>query len=358
MASWAAWNFHRSVNTNLRYRRLGRTGIDVSALAFGAGPISGWMNLADEGARSAVVERAVSHGINWFDTAAGYGHGRSEACLGEAFEQMNIETSRSIHVATKVRLTDAQLHEPEGAVRSSMAASLERLRRPQVTLLQLHNAITERRGEIAFSVTPDDVLRPGGIADAMEAVRADGQTLWLGLTGIGAPSALRRVIASGRFVTMQTPFHLLNPTPGYDIPSNPVLDAQYDNIFQDCSQQQMGLFAIRVFAGGALLSRSPSPHTLTTPFFPLALYERDLRSAQKLRDACADVALPLPELAIRFVLSSQPLSAAIVGMGSDTEVDECVAWSEREALSSELVARVCQFCAALRDDEECRGQTS
>lgn len=329
---------------------LGSTGIPVSALAFGAGPISGWMNLADAGARSAVIERAVAHGINWFDTAAGYGNGRSETCLGEAFSRMSVEETRAIHIATKVRLTDADLQQPDAAVRNSLTASLERLRRPQVTLLQLHNAITERRGDIAFSVTPEDVLRSGGIADAMENVRADGQTLWLGLTGIGAPSALRRVIESGRFVTMQTPFHLLNPTPSYDILPNPVLDAQYENIFQDCSRQQMGVFAIRVFAGGALLARAPSPHTFTTPFFPLAVYERDLRSAQKLRDACADVGIPLSEMAVRFALSSQPLSAAIVGMGSDAEVDECVAWSERGALSPELVARVCQFCTELRDD--------
>ena len=55
----------------MEYRTLGRTGIRVSAIAFGAGPVSGWMDGLSPDAQCAVIQRALDLGINWFDTAAG-----------------------------------------------------------------------------------------------------------------------------------------------------------------------------------------------------------------------------------------------------------------------------------------------
>src|SRR5512139_763830 len=91
----------------MEYRTLGRTGIRVSAVAFGAGPVSGWMAELSPDEQCAVIRRALECGINWFDTAAGYGNGRSEASLGSAFARMGVPSG--VHVATKVRYPEDRL---------------------------------------------------------------------------------------------------------------------------------------------------------------------------------------------------------------------------------------------------------
>src|SRR4029079_2128414 len=101
-----------------------------------------------------------------------------------------------------------------------------------------------------------------------------GLVRFVGLTGTGQPDAMREVVRSGEFDTLQVPYHLLNPSAGRDVPTD-FGEMHYGNIIADCAEQRMGAFAIRVFAGGALVDRPPSAHTLKTPFFPLPLYERD-----------------------------------------------------------------------------------
>src|SRR5690349_14023710 len=140
----------------MQTRPLGKTGLHVPILAFGAGPVPGLMTTDDEGRRLAVVQRALEVGITWFDTAATYGEGRSEQNLGAALAELG--AAERVHVATKVRLMPGDLGNIRDAVRTSFRGSLERLRLPRVTLLQLHNSITRRRRDEPTSITPEDVL--------------------------------------------------------------------------------------------------------------------------------------------------------------------------------------------------------
>ncbi len=238
----------------MHYRPLGNTGIQISALSFGAGPISTLMVGNDSPRQRQVVRQALDVGINWFDTAATYGQGQSEHNLGGVFRELG--AASAVHVATKVRLTGKDLDDIRGAVRRSLAASLQRLQLPRVTLLQLHNSITRRRGDEPTSITPHDVLGPGGVAEAFEQLQGDGLVQHLGLTGIGHPAALREVVGSGRFATMQVPFHLLNPSAGHGVPED-YEETNYGEIIADCAAANMGVLAIRVLAGGALGRQSP-----------------------------------------------------------------------------------------------------
>jgi aryl-alcohol dehydrogenase-like predicted oxidoreductase len=292
----------------MQSRILGRTGLHVSVLAFGAGPVSGLMTGDDAGAQQAAIGAALAAGINWFDTAPGYGQGRSETHLGRALGQADA------HVATKVRLPAEHLDAPADYVRRSVAESLQRLGRARVTLLQLHNGITVRRGDEPTSLTPADAF---AVRDAFERLRNEGLVEWLGLTGIGQPAALHAVLRSGAFDTMQVPYHLLNPSAGGG--AAPPGETDYGNVIADAADQGMGVLAIRVFAGGALLGHPPSAHTLRTPFFPLDLYERDRHQAEQLA-AAGDV----KGRALRFALDHPSVHAAIVGFGSAAEVEEAV----------------------------------
>src|SRR5262245_12095746 len=110
----------------MEYRTLGATGIEVSAISFGAGPVSGLMTSADVERQSAVGKRALDAGINWFDTAAGYGQGLSEQSLGEVLSRF--DGGENVHLATKVRLAPDELENIGDRVRASVEGSLARLR--------------------------------------------------------------------------------------------------------------------------------------------------------------------------------------------------------------------------------------
>ena len=260
--------------------------------------------------------------MNWFDTAATYGNGASETGLGRALEELGVGDD-AVHVATKVRLQVDDLDDIRGAVRRSVVESLQRLRRPRVTLLQLHNSITSRRGEEPTSITPDDVLGPAGVLRAFDELRRDGLVEHFGLTGIGSPASMKQVVASGAFATMQVPYHLLNRTAGCDEPP-PDGETDFGNVIDACAQQGMGVFAIRVLAGGALADNDPSAHTYKTPFFPLDLYQRDRRRAVGLKAALGPERR-LPVEAVRFALAHPQISSAIIGFGAVREIDEALA---------------------------------
>jgi aryl-alcohol dehydrogenase-like predicted oxidoreductase len=313
----------------MRYRLLGSTGIPISEVAFGAGPVSGVMTDPSPDRACIVVAHAIRSGINWFDTAAGYGAGQSETNLGIALK--SITPSEPVHVATKVRLVTNDQADLRTQVVNSFRASLQRLQLPRATLLQIHNSITRNRDDEPTSITPDDVLGPRGILDALEDLRSRGFVDHFGLTGIGQPEPLRDVIRSGRFATIQAPFHLLNPTAL--VPSTlPSAKPDYGGFLRDAAKVGMGIMAIRVFAGGALLDAPPSAHTLKTPFFPLDLYERDRTVAVKIATQLGrDV--PMSQWALKYVLSHTEVATAILGLATPHEIDAAVSVSERGPLT-------------------------
>lgn len=307
----------------MRYRPLGSTGIRVSEISFGAGPVAGLMTDGTADDQRRVIEHAILSGINWFDTAAGYGAGQSETNLGQALHALN--PTSTIHVATKVRLMLHGETDLRPLVVSSFRASLERLQLPKVTLLQVHNSITRNRDDEPTSITPEDVLGPYGILSALDDLRAAGLVDHFGLTGIGQPKALRTVIQSRRFATIQAPLNLLNPSalvaPLWECQPN------YFGFLRDAAAVGMGILAIRVFAGGALLDAPPSAHTLKTPFFPLALYERDRTAARHLTQQLGS-STPLSQWALRYVLSQPDVSSCLLGLATPAQIDTAIRASE------------------------------
>src|SRR5439155_3829673 len=155
-----------------------------------------------------------------------------------------------------------------------------------------------------------------------QQLHGEGLVRHLGLTGIGQPAAMAEVIRSGLFATMQVPYHLLNPSAGRVMESD-FAETNYGNIIAECAAANMGVLAIRVLAGGALAGNAPSPHTLKTPFFPLALYERDCQRAAQLRSTLKPEQ-SLPCEAIRFALAHPQIHSAIVGFASTDQIDEAI----------------------------------
>ena len=314
----------------MEYRPVATTGLRISAIAFGCGPVPALMTKPGQEERQhETVRRAVEAGVNWFDTAATYGDGQSESSLGAALAAVG--AAGRVHVATKVRLA---LDRPEsiGAqVRASFAASLARLRLPRVDVLQVHNSITLRRGDLPTSITPHDVLGPGGMLESFERLRRDGLIGHFGLTGLGDASALVEVIGSGAFSTIQLPFNLLIAADRPAGDDGPVLAA--------CREHGVAVLAIRVLAGGALAGRPPSEYTKVTKFFPVELYERDRRQAAILQ-ARLGPDLSLPEAAMRFVLGRPGVVSALIGYSDTDQLDEAVRHAVGGPLAEETVRQL------------------
>ena len=323
----------------MQYTRLGPTGLRISRLAFGGGPISTLMTGDDYDRQLAVVERAVRSGINWVDTAATYGNGHSETNLGRVLRRL--DEPDALQIATKVRLTEPDLQDIPRSIETSCAASLQRLGVERVTLLQLHNSITAQRDDEPTSISVDDVLQPGGVLDAFEKLRARGWVEHLGLTGLGQPQALRSVVQSRGFATIQLPYNLMNPRAGRAM-GDGFPECDYGQIIDDCVAQGMGVMAIRVFAAGALVGQDPAPHTFTTRFFPLDLYRRDQqRTARMQRLIFPD--MPMAEAALRFVVSNPQLATAIIGFAEPEQIDQAIAYLRAGVLEPVRLDRLAEF---------------
>ncbi|HEX2516652.1 MAG TPA: aldo/keto reductase, partial [Chloroflexota bacterium] len=212
-------------------RALGRTGLEVSALGFGCGAVGGLMVRGDPGAQRRAVERALVAGVRYFDTAPGYGDGRSEENLGRVLREIGAGAAGAV-VGTKLRLDPAAATAggAEPAVRESLAASLRRLGRERVDLLQLHNRIVggeagvpgeggvgaaagPQASALGGALTAEQVLGP--VADALRAVQEEGLAGQVGITATGEPGAVRRVLESGFPATAQVYFNALNPSAGW-----------------------------------------------------------------------------------------------------------------------------------------------
>ena len=317
----------------MEYRTLGSTGVRVSAISFGAGPVSQLLVGERNPTQRETVRQAIELGVNWFDTAATYGDGQSEENLGRALSDLGAQ--EQVHVATKVRLMPNQLRAIGLHVRESVLTSLRRLRLDRIALLQLHNSITTEVGAQPTSLTPAHVLAAGGVLEEFDRLKQQGLVTHLGLTGLGEPAALEQVIGSGAFDTLQIPYNLLNPSAGQSVAAD-FSEVNYGDLISTCGRRGMGVFAIRVLAGG-----HPSPHTLKTPFFPLELYERDLQRADGLA-AQLPAGLGREEAAVRFALSHPAVSSAIIGFASPEQVSQAVRFAAAGPIDPACLARFCE----------------
>src|SRR4051794_35235710 len=100
----------------MEYRPLGTTGLRISALSFGAGPVPALLTRpGQEDRQRQTIQQALDAGVNWFDTAATYGAGQSEAALGAALHTLG--AAGQVHLATKVRLLPEHLEDIPTALR-------------------------------------------------------------------------------------------------------------------------------------------------------------------------------------------------------------------------------------------------
>ena len=126
------------------------------------------MNKGQPREQRQVIERAVEAGITYFDTAPNYGDGLSETNLGRAIRELGVRDR--VMIGTKVGLLEADMVEPERAVRRIFEASLERLRVERVDLLFLHSQVRLTPDERSISLAGAHVA-----ARLFDQIKMDGR---------------------------------------------------------------------------------------------------------------------------------------------------------------------------------------
>jgi aryl-alcohol dehydrogenase-like predicted oxidoreductase len=282
------------------------------------------------------VTRALDAGITYFDTAPGYGNGRSEENLGRVMRELGA-WSRVV-VGTKVRLRDDELADPVTAIRRSLEVSLGRLARPDVDILHLHNPIGQSSS--GSGDVPTD-LALGDIARGLQAVVDAGLVRHAGFTGLGESSALHQVVQSEPFHTVQAYFNVLNPSAGFAGRAGGEHDFQ--GLIDAAAAAGRGVIVIRVLAAGAATAMPEREANAGDPGSILGSgsYERDLARAAKLRALASDGGLEGPvELAVRFGLAKPGVSTVLVGYSTLEHLDDALRYTSRGPLALDLVERV------------------
>jgi aryl-alcohol dehydrogenase-like predicted oxidoreductase len=283
----------------MEHRELGRTGLRVSRLGFGGAPLGLQGYLTGEDRSSAAFERqgaraiaaALERGVTFFDTAPGYGEGRSEEIMGRALEGHR----DGIVLATKFH--GWQLPEP-AALDRLFEGSLRRLRTDHVDLLQVHGGYYGEADERAL-------LRGGALEWARRQLER-GRTRFLGLTAETTSGALERLIATGAFDTLQIAYNFV-----YECHCD--YQRAPRGIIPFARERGLGILTMRTATSGFM------QRVLKGEFPQLS-------------------AGSLTALAIRFVLSTAEVDCALVGMVSEEQVAANVALAEDLSNRLDLVA--------------------
>lgn len=319
----------------MEYRILGKTALQVSALSFGCGAVGGLLVKGERAEMVQAVGRAIELGINYFDTAALYGDGKSEENLGLVLAELGAD----VLVGTKVRLLPPQLENIEQAVIQSVEKSLTRLQLDCIDLIQLHTpvAVARRLDRQWVSVADVEVTMA-----AFQQLQAAGKVRHWGFNGLGESAALHAALV-GNVQTVQSCFNLLNPTAGIKTPAHfPFQD--YGQLIERAVEHAVGVIAIRVLAGGALSGSAARHANATQQVEPIA-------SSQSF---AADVALAerfgflvdegytssLVEAAIRFAIGQSGVSTAVIGISTLEQLEEAVAAANKGPLPAAAYARL------------------
>jgi L-galactose dehydrogenase/L-glyceraldehyde 3-phosphate reductase len=315
----------------MKYRTFGRTGLQVSEIVFGGGAVGGIIIHKDDATKREAIRRAFAGGINWVDTAAQYGNGKSE----EALAWLLPESGATPYVSTKFGLDVENLHDIPAQVEQRLGQSLARLKRSSVDLLQLHNRIGPTPGGRVMTV--EQILGRNGVAEAMERLRDKGLIRYLGITALGEAASVCEVIRSGRFDSAQVYYNLLNPSAARRMP-DAWTGQRLDGIVDACRSQNMAMMAIRIFAAGVIATdQRHGRESILTAATSLAEEER---KAKAVFDALGTAHGTRAQVALRFVLSNPHLSCAIIGAAELAHIDAALQAQAMGPLPADVLAKL------------------
>ena len=323
----------------MNYRKFGNTGIEVSEIGFGCGDVGGLMVRGEHADQVRAVARAMELGINYFDTASRYGGGQSETNLGQVLKELSAE----VYVGTKYSLGEADPNDLKAGVIQSVEASLKRLGREQVDLIQLHDRISSQTDVSVRAITVSDVL--GEVREALEVLKSQGKVRFYGMTGVGEPKGIHEVVASGLVSTVQTVYNLINASAGAAAPAGFDMP-DYDRLIDLTAEKNVGVIVIRVLAAGALTGTSVRHPVAVQTVAPIGSgrdFQQDESRARQFAFIVNEgFASDMPEASIRFALSNPGVSTVLVGYSDLEHLEKSVQYAAKGPLLAEVLARLPQ----------------
>jgi aryl-alcohol dehydrogenase-like predicted oxidoreductase len=307
----------------MKTRALGRTGFGVSEIGYGAWGIGGtfWIG-ADDSESLRALHHALDLGMNFIDTALGYGYGHSEQLVGRVVRERKQEILVATKVPPKNRIWPAargvpvsECFPPEHIV-ACCEKSLRNLGMDHVDLLQLHT-------------WQDEYLDQDGWKDALLGLKRAGSVRALGISvNDHDPASALRAVASGLFDSVQVIYNIFDQSPEAAL-------------FPGCVEHHVGVIArVPLDEGG--LTGTLTPETVfpegdfRNQYFRGERKRQVQERADALKDVLGEEAATLPELALRFCLSHDAVSTVIPGMRRVATVEASAAVSDGRRLSAGL----------------------
>ena len=311
----------------MEYRPLGNTGMELSAIGYGAWGIgqAQWIG-ADDDESIRALRRAIEEGVNFIDTARAYGDGHSERLVGEVVR----DVSEHVHVATKVPPKNLIWPASPGIsvdevfpgehLRRSTEESLRNLGMEALDLQQLH-------------VWQDDWIGQGDWLETVQELRDEGKIRHFGIS-INDHQAANgvRAVREGLVESVQVIYNVFDQSPE-------------DELLPACAEHGVGVIVRVALDEGGLTGRVTADSEFPEGDFRNEYFGGDrARQVEERVNAIADdLGIETGEMAstaLRFVLSNPAVSTVIPGMRSERNVERNVAVADGRGLPSEQLERL------------------
>jgi aryl-alcohol dehydrogenase-like predicted oxidoreductase len=299
---------------------LGRTGLKVSPIAFGAWQLGGEWGEFDEREAIAAVHHARELSINLFDTAQAYGFGASERFLGRALRHELDAHRDDVVIATKggLRLGDDGLVRDSSPawIRGGVEESLRALGVDYIDIYQVH--------------WPDPYVPFAETAEALEDLVQEGKLRHVGVSNFDAEQ-MAEFSRTRPVETLQPPYSLLRR----DIE---------DDALPYCLEHDVGVLVYGPLAHGLLTGSMDEETTFAagdwraeSPDFDGEAFDRNLQATRALREFARDAfGCSLSQLAIAWVLENPAVAVALVGARHPRHIEDSVAAAELQLNDTDL----------------------
>ncbi|KPV44554.1 aldo/keto reductase [Alicyclobacillus ferrooxydans] len=313
----------------MKYRKLGRTGIEVSELSFGTWAIGGSWGKTDDRESLTALNKAMDAGVNFFDTADVYGDGHAEQLLRTATKGRD-----DIYIASKF-CRAGDIHDrntySENRVREYCENSLRRLGRERIDLYQIH-------------CPPSFVIEEGDVFEVLNKLQAEGKIRAYGVSVETVAEGLTALQYPG-VQALQVIFNIFRQKP-------------LEELFPKAAAAGVGILARVPLASGLLTGKFDTGHEFEADdhrnfnadgqqfnvgeTFAGIAFRTGVTLARDLR-WIAEGRGNMTRAALRWILDQPEVTCAIPGFKNTTQVEDNLASTEVPSFTETEMARLRDF---------------
>ena len=306
----------------MRYRTLGRTGLEVSEIGFGTWGVGAdaWKGGTDADALAA-MHRAIELGVNFLDTAIVYGSGHSEKLVGQIKRE-----HPEVMIATKVNPANWEWPASDATPADEAFSAAHVIARTEESLRNLAIDVIDVQ---QFHVWSDAWVDKGSWLEGIEQLKRDGKIRFGVSVNDAQPDSVLKLVETGLVDSIQVIYNIFDQAPE-------------DNLFPACERHDVGIIVRVPFDEGALTGKV-TPDTVFEQGDFRADYFKDDRKAEvweAVHKIMADLDIPLerlPEIALRFTLVPDVVSTVIPGMRTVPHVESNVAAGDAGLLTPDQI---------------------